>query len=124
MNELLQTIMQMLDAEISSKEIKKFIDYRIKEAQTNPAKAPSAEIPGKRKTIDALSKQGLTPLEIAAKTGINIKTVYKYRSEKPDPLDIGKIKALEKAKWTPEDIAADMKLTVEEVKEVLSGKHI
>lgn len=123
MNELLQTIMQMLDAEISSKEIKKFIDYRIKEAQTNPAKAPSAEIPDKRKTIDALSKQGLTPLEIAAKTGINIKTVYKYRSEKPDP-DIGKIKALEKAKWTPEDIAADMKLTVEEVKEVLSGKHI
>lgn len=124
MNDLLQTIMQMLDAEISSKEIKKFIDYRIKEAQTNPAKAPSAEISDKRKTIDALAKQGLTPLEIAAKTGINIKTVYKYRSKKPDPLDIGKIKALEKAKWTPEDIAADMKLTVEEVKEVLSGKHI
>ena len=91
MNDLLQTIMQMLDAEISSKEIKKFIDYRIKEAQTNPAKAPSAEISDKRKTIDALSKQGLTPLEIAAKTGINIKTVYKYRSEKPDPLDIGKV---------------------------------
>lgn len=124
MNELLQTIMQMLDAEISNKEIKKFIVYQIKEVQTNPAKASSAEIPDKRKTIDALSKQGLTPLEIAAKTGINIKTVYKYRSEKPDPLDIGKIKALEKAKWTPEDIAADMKLTVEEVKEVLSGKHI